>query len=383
MTMDILRKGFYVLDLLVLAVLLVCIIHSVVYDNEWGFLILDAALLLRFNSTFLLYRKEKMSIVPIVMFTLLFGFTVLSGTFENTIIRMSEYPSIVLSAQPAGDVHICQRYVAMELLVKCVIYWTWLMPVIIYAALAISRKLQKKEYRWYDLMGCAMFKDRAGKLFVTTCVLIFIAMLIGYQMDEMLSFYALMTLPMVVFYYLNRYVGRNVNWLEYVVLAIGLYVYDKAQYQVDDERIAYLLVSAVVVMAVCMWMMIKTKKVVATLFAFVLMSIVLPGLSIGYNVYQSMEGARSVNYVSPVMKKGYMYIRRMENVNGKQKMKVGIRDRYRTTIPCKFTIIVPDGLYSPFALCMTEKRDSVYYNVERGYIFEKHSREKQRQEIKR
>ena len=374
MTMDTLRKGFYVLDLLILAVLLVCVIHTVVYDKEWGFLILDAALLLRFNSTFLLYRKEKMSILPIVAFTLLFGFAVLSGTFENTIIRMSEYPIIVLNNQPTGDEHICQRYVAMELLVKCVIYWTWLMPVIIYAALAISRRLQKKDYRWYDLMGCAMFYDRAGKLFVTTCVLVFIAMLIGYQMDEMLSFYALMTLPMVAFYYLNRYVGRNVNWLEYVILAIGLYVYDKAQYQVDDERVAYLLVSAVVVMAVCMWMMIKTKKVVAALFASVLMSIVLPGLSIGYNIYQSMEGVRSVNYVSPGMKKGYMYIRRMENVNGKQKMMVGIRDRYRTTIPCKFTIIVPDGLYSPFALCLTEKRDGVYYNVERGYVFENNNR---------
>lgn len=371
MTMDTLRKGFYVLDLLVLAILMVCIIHTVVYDNEWGFLILNAALLLRFNSTFLLYRKEKMSILPIVAFTLLFGFAVLSGTFENTIIRMSEYPSIVLNNQPTGDEHICQRYVAMELLVKCVIYWTWLMPVIIYAALAISRRLQKKDYRWYDLMGCAMFYDRAGKLFVTTCVLVFIAMLIGYQMDEMLSFYALMTLPMVAFYYLNRYVGRNVNWLEYVILAIGLYAFDKAQYQVDDERVAYLLVSVAFIMAVCIWMLAKTKKIVATLFAFVLMSIVLPGLSIGYNVYQSMEGARSVNYVSPGMKKGYMYIRRMENVNGKQKMMAGIRDRYRTTIPCKFTIIVPDGLYSPFALCMTEKRDSVYYNVERGYIFEK------------
>lgn len=369
--MKTLRKGFYVLDLLVLAVLLVCIIHTVVYDNEWGFLILDAALLLRFNSTFLLYREEKMSIIPIVAFTLLFGFAVLSGTFENTIIRMSEYPSIVLNTQPTGDELICQRYVAMEMLVKCVIYWAWLMPIVAYAVLTISQRLKKNEYRCYDLMGCAMFKDREGKLLVTTCVLVFIAMLIGYQTDEILSFYALMTLPLVAFYYLNRYVGRDVNWLEYVILAIGLYVYDKAQYQVDDERVAYLLVSAVVVMAVCIWMMIKTKKIVATLFAFVLMSIVLPGLSIGYNIYQSMEGARSVNYVSPGMKKGYMYIRRMENVNGKKRMKVGIRDRYRTTIPCQFTIIVPDGLYSPFALCMTEKRDSVYYNVERGYIFEK------------
>ena len=380
--MDTLRKGFYVLDLLVLAILMVCIIHTVVYDNEWGFLILDAALLLRFNSTFLLYRKEKMSIVPIVIFTLLFGFAMLSGTFENTIIRMSEYPSIVLNTQHTGDEHVCQRYVAMEMLVKCVIYWAWLMPIVAYAVLTISQRLKKNEYRWYDLMGCAMFKDRAGKLLVTTCVLVFIAMLIGYQMDEMLSFYALMTLPMVAFYFLNRYVGRDVNWLEYVILAIGLYVYDKAQYQVDDERIAYLLVSVAFIMAVCIWLLAKTKKIVATLFAFVLMSIVLPGLSIGYNVYQSMEGARSVNYVSPGMKKGFMYIRRMENVNGKQKMMVGIRDRYRTTIPCKFTIIVPDGLYSPFALCMTEKRDSVYYNVERGYIFEKHSREEQRQETK-
>ena len=371
MTMKTLRKGFYVLDLLVLAVLLVCIIHTVVYDNEWGFLILDAALLLRFNSTFLLYRKEKMSIVPIVIFTLLFGFAVLTGTFENTIIRMSEYPSIVLSAQPAGDVHICQRYVAMALLVKCVIYWAWLMPIVVYAVLTISQRLKKNEYRWYDLIGFAMFKDRAGKLFVTTCTLAFIAMLIGYQTDEMLSFYALMTLPLVAFYYLNRYVGRNVNWLEYVILAIGLYVYDKAQYQVDNERVAYLLVSAVIIMSVCIWMLIKTKKIAVTLFAFVLMSVVLPGLSVGYNIYQSMEGARSVNYVSPGIKKGYMYIRRMENVNGKQRMMVGIRDRYRTTVPCKFTIIVPDGLYSPFALCMTEKRDSVFYNVEQGYIFEK------------
>ena len=377
--MDTLRKGFYVLDLLVLTILMVCIIHTVVYDNEWGFLILDAALLLRFNSTFLLYRKEKMSFLPIVAFTLLFGFAVLSGTFENSIVRMSEYPSIVLNHQPTVEEHICQRYVAMEFLVKCVIYWTWLMPIVAYMVLTISQRLKKNEDRWYDLIGFAVFKDSAGKLFVTTCTLAFIAMLVGYQMDEILSFYAMMTLPLVAFYYLNRYVGRNVNWLEYVILAIGLYVYDKAQYQIDDERVAYLLVSAVVVMAVCMWMMIKTKKVVAALFASVLMSIVLPGLSIGYNIYQSMEGVRSVNYVSPGMKKGYMYIRRMENVNGKQKMMVGIRDRYRTTIPCKFTIIVPDGLYSPFALCMTEKRDSVYYNVERGYVFEKHSREGQRQ----
>lgn len=66
-----------------------------------------------------------------------------------------------------------------------------------------------------------------------------------------------------------------------------------------------------------------------------------------------------------------MYIRRVESVNGKQKIRVGIRDRYRTTVPCKFNIVLPDGFYSPFALCLNERRDSVYYDVEDGHIFEK------------
>ena len=370
--MDTLRKGFYVLDLLVLALLMVCIDHTVTYETEWGFLVLDVALLLRFNSTFLLYRRERMSIIPIAIFMVLFGYVVLSGAFENTIFRMAEYPSIVLNTQPLdvdGDISI--RYPVMESLVKCIIYWAWLMPLAIYVVLAIGRRTLKNNYRWYDLIGLAIFKDRAGKLLVNMCVLSIIALLIGYTLDEMLSFYALMVLPMVAYYMLNKYIGRKVHWLEYVLLGVGLYVFDKAQYQVDNNRVGYLVTSATIIMAVCVWMLIKTKKVAASLFALVVMAVVLPGLSIGYNIYQSMEGARSVNYVTPGMRKGYMYIRRVESANGKQKIKVGIRDRYHTTIPCKFNIILPDGFYSPFALCKNEKGDSVYYNVEAGYIFEK------------
>lgn len=369
--MDILRKVFYVLDLLILALLVVCIEHTVVYENEWGFLILDAALLMRFNITFLLYRKEAMSIISVAVFSLLFGFVVLSGSFENTVFRMSEFPSIIMNSQQFGDEILPQRYVGMELMVKCIIYWAWLMPIVTYAVLAISRRTTKNGYPWYDLFGLATFKDKAGMVFVTMCALSVIAMLIGYQMDEMFSFYALISLPLVAYYFLNKYIGRKAYWLEYVLLAVGLYVYDKAQYKIGNERIEYLVVSVALILAVCTWMLVKTRKYTASIFAFIFMAFVLPGLSIGYNIYQSMEGARSVNYVSPGMKKGYMYIRKTENVNGKQEIRVGIRDRYRTTVPCEYNIIIPDGLYSPFALCLNEKRDSVYYNVERGYIFEK------------
>ena len=372
MMMEILRKGFYVLDLVVLALLMVCINHTMAYETEWGFLALDVALILRFNSTFLLYRNERMSIIPIAIFMLLFGYVVLSGDFQNTIFRMSEYPSIVLNTQPFDNGRfISIRYPGVELLVRSIIYWAWLMPIAVYAVLAISLRTVNNQYKWYDFAGLAIFKDKAGKLLINMCVVAIIALLIGYTMDEMLSFYALMVLPMVAYYLLNKYIGRKVHWLEYVLLGVGLYVFDKAQYQVDNERVGYLIASAAIILAVCVWMLYKTKKVAASLFAIVVIAVILPGLSIGYNIYQSVEGARSMNYVSPGMQKGYMYIRRVENVNGKQRMRMGIRDRYRTTVPCKFNIILPDGFYSPFALCKNEKGDSVYYNVEAGYIFEK------------
>lgn len=372
MMMETLRKGFYVLDLLVLALLMVCISHTMAYETEWGFLTLDVALLLRFNNSFLLYRKEKMSIIPISLFTLLFGYVVLSGDFQNTIFRMSEYPSIVLNTQSMDDNrYISIRYPVIESLVKCIIYWAWLMPIVVYTVLSIRQRTVNNQYQWYDLAGLAIFKDRSGKLLVNMSILAIIALLIGYTMDDMLSFYALMVLPMVAYYLLNKYVGRKVHWLEYMLLGVGLYVYDKAQYKVDNEREEYLLASAAIILAVCVWMLYKTKKMVASIFVLVVTAVILPGLSIGYNIYQSMEGARSMNYVSLGMQKGYMYIRRVENVNGKHKTRVGIRDRYRTTVPCKFNIILPDGFYSPFALCKNEKGDSVYYNVEAGYIFEK------------
>ena len=116
--METIRKGFYVLDLLVLALLMVCIEHTVTYETEWGFLVLDVALLLRFNCTFLLYRKEKMSLIPITIFTILFGYVVLSGAFENTIFRMSEYPIIVLYTQPLDNGRfISIRYPGVEFFV--------------------------------------------------------------------------------------------------------------------------------------------------------------------------------------------------------------------------------------------------------------------------
>ena len=363
-----LRKGFYLFDLIIQGLLVLCIEHTMLYRFAWEIWLMDIAVLLRLNSTLLLYRRERLGIFPIAVFTLLFGYFVLEVSFRNTFFRMGEYPSIVLNTQPLGDSYVWERHATVDLWVRCIDYWSWLMPILAYAILFLRRKATRNEYRWYDLAGFAIFKDRAGRMLLTILLLMFIAYMVGYQLNGQLSFYALMSLPLAAYYHLNRYVGRKVHWSEYVILAIGLFVFDRAQYEINANRIMYLAVSGMTILCVCVWMLLKTKEVTASLVALVMAAIVLPGLSIGYNIYQSLEGERSINYVNIGTRRGYMYIRRYENMEGKQKIRVGIRDRYRTIVPCRFRVILPDDFYSPFAKCTTEDGKVVIYNIERGYI---------------
>ena len=65
-----------------------------------------------------------------------------------------------------------------------------------------------------------------------------------------------------------------------------------------------------------------------------------------------------------------MYIKRSETINGKEIRLVGVRDRYRTTIPCEYCFVFPTKMFSPFAKCIKENRDSVIRSVEEGYILE-------------
>ena len=140
----------------------------------------------------------------------------------------------------------------------------------------------------------------------------------------------------------------------------------------DDERIIYLITSAVVIFVVCCWMAYKTKNILVPLLAFVMMAFLLSTVSLGYNVYQSMEGARSVNYPNVGLNnsKGYMYIKRDVVVNGNVERRMGVRNRYHTTIPCEYKFVLPTKMFSPFATCIKENRDSVVRSVEYGYVLE-------------
>lgn len=367
-----LRKAFYVLDMVVLAFFLFAINHSMYVENWTVEVALDFALLLRITVSLLLYKRERLVLFPLMAFVLLFGVAIYKDAFHDFIISMARFPEMFLGSNAAQETMVLERPIAGETLMRSIIYWIWLIPAAVYAVLYSTKQIKDNGYPWYYIIGGIMFKDSVGKLFLAMALPLFVAFLIGYEMQEYLSFYALMSIPLVGYYFWNRHIGRNPHWWEYVALLVGLYVFNKAQYKVDNERVAYLVVSTIIIFAVCCWMFYKSRRFVLSLLAFLMMAFLLPTVSLGYNVYQSIEGARSTNYyhVGLSNSKGYMYIKKEVVVNGEKSFRMGVRNRYHTTIPCEYRFVLPTKLYSPFATCIKENRDSVVRSVEYGYVLE-------------
>lgn len=370
--MNELRKGFYVFDMVVFGYFLFAINHTMFAENQMLYLVLNAAFLLRLFIPVLLYRKEKFALYSLLAFTLLFGIAIYTDAFHNFVINMARFPKILFGENHAQETMVMERPIGGEMLMRSIIYWVWLMPIATYIVQYATKQTKKNGYPWYYMIGGIVFKDSIGKLLLSMALPLFVAFLIGYEMQDHLSFYALMSIPLVGYYFWNRHLNRNPHFLEYAALLVGLYVFDRAQYEVDGERIAYLVTSATIIFAVCCWMFYKSRQVVLPLLTFLMIAFLLPTVSLGYNVYQSIEGARSMNYANVRLSnnKGYMYIKRKVVVNGMEHWKVGVRNRYHTTIPCEYKFVLPTKIFSPFATCIKENRDSVVRSVEYGYVLE-------------
>ena len=370
--MNELRKGFYVLDMVVLAFFLFAINHSMYFENWIVEAALDLAILLRITVSLLLYKRERLVMFPLVVFTLLYGVAIYVDDFHDFIINMARFPEMLLGSNAAQETLVLERPIAGETLMRSIIYWVWLIPAVVYSVQFFTKQTKPNGYPMYYLIGGIMFKDSVGKLFLAMALPLFVAFLIGYEMQEYLSFYALMSIPLVGYYFWNRHLERDPHWIEYAALLVGLYVFNKAQYKVDNERTAYLVVNTIIIFVVCCWMFYKSRRFVLSLLAFLMMAFILPTVSLGYNVYQSIEGARSNNYyhVGLSNSKGYMYIKKEVVVNGEKRLRMGVRNRYHTTIPCEYKLVLPTKIFSPFATCIKENRDSVVRSVEYGYVLE-------------
>lgn len=371
-------KGLLVFDLIVLGLMEVCLGHTFTAEGYLPIIIVHYLELLRFNSTFLLYRREKMAIWGILFFTLGFGILFLSGIFNHTFSRMSEFPDIVLGIDnSAGDFYPTyytpRRNVAFENVIRGIFLWAWLMPIIVYAILFLFKKVDKRGYSWKQLAGLAIFYDHAGKFFVSLCILMFIALLSGYHMQEGISYYAIIILPLVAYYFMNRYIGRKAHWAEFVLILVAMLIFNKAQYRCDTERVLRLVLSPAIVLAVCVWMTAQSKKVFIPILAFLMIAFLLPVSSIGYNIYTVLDGKRGTNYSDFDTRQGVLYVNNRRDVNGQMQIRFGLRDRYGEILPCVYRSIYPSNPVHSQVTCRTEEGGEIIYNVDARTPFRSYS----------
>ena len=235
--MNELKKGFYVFDMAVFGFFLFALNHTMFIESWIVEAALDIAILLRLTVSLLLYKRERLAIVPLVAFVLLYGIAISEDAFHDFIINMARFPEMLLGSNAAQETRVLERPIVGEMLMRNLIYWVWLIPIAIYVVQYATKLIKDNGYPWYYLIGGIVFKDSMGKLLLSMVLPIFVAFLIGYEMQEYLSFYALMSIPLVGYYFWNRHAGRDPHWIEYAALLGGLYVFDKSQYKVDNERI--------------------------------------------------------------------------------------------------------------------------------------------------
>lgn len=359
-----LRKGFYVLDLFVLGLMEISLMHTFYASGYFLIVLMHYLELLRFNTTFLLYRREKMTIWPILFFTVVFGLFYVGGMLDNTIRNMAGMPEIILGTSSVESnfysQQILERNVSGENSVRFILIWAWLMPIVTYLIELVCKKTNKNGYSWKQLAGLAIFYDNAGKMFVKFCVLMFIALLSGIHMQQGISYYAVLILPAVAYYFVNAYIGRKAHWMEYVLIVLAMLIFNKAQYKFGNERVFRLVLSPAIILSVCVWMLAKSRKISAAVFSFVMVAFVLPISSIGYNIYTVLDGARASNYIDMDTHYGVMYVRNSIEENGQTRFRFGLRDRYGLILPCSYRSIYSSNPIRNQVTCRTDDGNIVY-----------------------
>lgn len=148
-----LRLGFYALDLLIVAGLILSMSHAMFFSSELAWIGSIVVILLRVALPFLMYRKVKWRVWAVVAFAAYFGYMIFSGAFHDLILHMGKCPGILLHKEGflQGNNLIFGNLSNGEFLFWFVLVWTWLAPIVAYLVqlsqrYSVSIKIRKSTH---------------------------------------------------------------------------------------------------------------------------------------------------------------------------------------------------------------------------------------------
>lgn len=397
-----LSKSMLIADLFICCVWLVFIMHNSI-GTVWCRPAVWAAPLLRIWLSFLTYRRSRMALAPILMLSLLtFGSLLgraMSGFalfVQPLLLMLQVVPQLFGESVITAD-NMQEVWSAMSgntaLIGIGVSVWLILLPLGIYIyhsfrkeTVPSSFSVRKRVGLYAFLVGTFLLETfvvtdfrylhiailmfipvvfNGGKLegLITQGEKVFLIFLLLLEvacicaLDYSLASVIMVMVFPVAFYTMNcRIAGKDIVYCDVLMIISASVMFIWGQYEINMYRLV-LLLSLALTAIVMMRFAISTRKYWTAAAVYVMVAVILPILSIGYNPYSVLEAGRVMHYddyrYSP---NGLMMV--------KGKNGYGIRDRYGLILPAEYDWI--EHLIPSKPYCKVKKDGHwLIYDIER------------------
>jgi len=290
-------------------------------------------ILLRANVSLLLYKREKSATRAVLLSSVLQILGIVVGGYNYIWLSATYKFQCIYDEITGEDLYhgmTMVDYYTELLVIAAVIVWLVFIPIIACALSHNRLKESSEPIRWKDCCGGFLFTSSCGKRFMSLLALFFVACMIGLKTDNELSAIGLIVLSSVFYRLANKHYGRTATVWEYVALCFAMVLFHYAQLFTDNGRMTHYAIVTIIVLALCLFLFKKTKKVTVPVLTFFTLAFVLPILIIGYNPYAGMDCARYNNYTDAYVNRGVMFVERYDET--RRRAMCGIRDRYRVVV---------------------------------------------------
>lgn len=348
-------NAFFIVDLIIsgLALLFtskhIGVFH---YPMFFSLFVTLVPVILRINIGYLLSRNEKSvgwSLLAFVVFSLWGISTVLS--FDNVLGKMGNWVSyglMVLGMTDSPFYHVGNYQYTTDVVAECIcnvfvwtlLFWFYVLPIILYVIKLSGNKLTINAKQSLVNVFCAFGEDKQMQKYMVYFAFVFVAFMVGLSMPIYGWMLAIMFLPLLAYYVINRLNGYSSQSIEYVLLEFSIIILWHSQYYRDEWRIICLIVNAAVVVCLCLVLFRKIKKWEYAVLLSLYAGFMLPNLLLGYNIYTEIHTARQSVFTTSLSHSGVL---RVKSNSG-----YGLRDRHRIILEAEYDAIYVEDYHSDF-----------------------------------
>ena len=404
-----------VADLSVCCVWLLCLINS--NPNDYGVLpMLCMMPLMRMWLSFLIYRRSRMALAPIVMLSLMTigalaghahpAFTLYVDPWL-TLLRVvpAFFGEHVITAENMSDIWLgsSDHRVLIGLLDSI---WIVLVPVGIYLWRCIRKENLPRERTLRQRTGICLYVvailfiealvithfyyshvsayilcmllmlapvifnegkiegllTKGEQAFVVALLLMAVAYALGISYSEG-AIVASAAFPCVFFALFCWTIGRNIRYADAALIIVASFLFIFGQYVIDMFRVIMLLMSLALMAVPFMRFAFSIRKVAPTIAAYVMIAVLLPVFCIGYNPYSVLE-ARKIRHFDEYeySHNGLMLVIGRDGI--------GIRDRYELILPAEYRDVELLESHKPYCKVKTKDGWQIYDIVKQELLSE-------------